>query len=137
MNHRFNIVRLPADFFKDDRIMLLAAQPNGNDLLVVWFRLLCLGCTQREPGVFQVNEALPYTDEMLASVFTMPVETVSAALDEFEKLGLITRPNGVVTIPNGQKIWYTTDALEKRREADRNRMREIRAQRVDNGPRCE
>jgi hypothetical protein len=61
---------------------------------------------------------MPYTDEMFATVFRRPINTVRLALNTFENFGMIEIINNTVTIPNWDKH-QSLDAYEKKKERDR------------------
>lgn len=69
---------------------------------------------------------MPYTDEMFATVFRRPINTVRLALKTFEDFGMIEIINNTVTIPNWDKH-QSLDAYEKKKERDRLYKAERRA----------
>ena len=61
---------------------------------------------------------MPFTDEMLATIFRRDLNTVRLALKAFEEFGMIEVVDNVITIPNWNKH-QTLDAYEKKKERDR------------------
>lgn len=61
---------------------------------------------------------MPFTDEMLATIFRRDLNTVRLALKTFEEFGMIEVVDNVITIPNWNKH-QTLDAYEKKKERDR------------------
>lgn len=114
-------IKITTDIFDDDKILLIESMPDADALIVVWFKLLCLAGKQNNSGVFLMNDRIAYTEEMLATIFRRPLNTVRLALDTFESFGMIDRLDGVITIPNWEKH-QSIDQLEKIKEQTRNRV---------------
>ena len=123
-------IKIVTDIFDDEKILLIENMPDADCIIVLWFKLLCLAGKQNNGGVFVLTNTIPYTDEMLATIFRRPVNTVRLALEVFERFGMIERIENVITIPNWSKH-QSLDSAEKRRERDRiyqqNRRNALRA----------
>lgn len=118
-------IKIVTDIFDDEKVLLIESLPEADALIVIWFKLLCLAGKQNNQGVFLLNNRIPYTDEMLATIFRRNVATVRLALSTFENFGMIEIIDGVITIPNWSKH-QSLDQLEKKREYMRNYMAEKR-----------
>ena len=118
-------IKIVTDIFDDEKILLIESMPEADSVIVIWFKLLCLAGKQNNSGVFLMNNSIPYTDEMFATIFRRPVNTVRMALSAFERFGMIDIINDTVTIPNWGKH-QSLDRLESRNEYMRNYMREYR-----------
>lgn len=118
-------IKIVTDIFDDEKILLIESMPDADAIITIWFKLLCLAGKQNNHGVFVINESIPFTDEMFATIFRRKVTTVRMALEIFEKFGMVSIINGVVTIPNWEKH-QSLDALERKREYDRERQRKKR-----------
>ena len=118
-------IKITVNIFDDEKILLIESLPEADALIVIWFKLLCLAGNQNNHGVFMMNDSIPYTDEMLATIFRRKVATVKMALETFERFGMIARIDGAVTIPNWGKH-QSLDQLEKRQEYMRDYMRDYR-----------
>lgn len=114
-------IKIVTDIFDDEKILLIESMPDADAIIVIWFKLLCLAGKQNNQGVFMVSDRLPYTDEMFATIFRRNINTVRLALKTFEQFDMIEISNGVVTIPKWEKH-QSLDALEKSREATKNRV---------------
>ena len=121
-------IKLAADLFEDEKILLIDTEPDADALIVLWVKLLCLAGRQNRRGVFEMSNGVAYTTEMLAMFFRRPVELVERALDLFQRYGMVEITDGKVCIPNWEKH-QNLDALEKKREYQRNLMRERRSAR--------
>lgn len=118
-------IKITVDIFDDEKILLIESLPDADAIIVIWFKLLCLAGKQNNHGVFMLNDSIPYTDEMLATIFRRKVTTVKMALETFEKFGMIARIDGAVTIPKWGKH-QSLDKLENRQEYMRDYMRNYR-----------
>lgn len=120
-------IKIVVDIFDDEKIRLIESMPDGDALIVIWIKLLCLAGKQNNHGVFMINDRLPYTEEMFATIFNRNISTVKLALSTFEKFGMIEIYNNTVIIPKWEKH-QSLDALEKSREATRQRVKKWREQ---------
>lgn len=111
-------IKIVTDIFDDEKIQLIEAMPDADAIIVCWFKLLCLAGKQNNSGVFMLNDRIAYTEEMLATIFRRPLNTVRMALSTFEAFGMVEIINGVITIPKWDKH-QSLDAYEKKKERDR------------------
>lgn len=118
-------IKIVTDIFDDEKMLLIENLPSADSIIVIWFKLLCLAGKNNNSGVFLMNNRIPYTDEMLATIFRRDVNTVRLALTTFEKYEMIEIINDVITIPNWDKH-QTLDAYEKKKERDRIYQKERR-----------
>ena len=118
MSSEVKWIKVVTDIFDDEKILLIESLPEADSIIVCWFKILCLAGKQNNSGVLMLSDRIPYTEEMLASIFRRPLQTVRLALTTFEKFGMIEILNGVVTIPNWEKH-QSLDAYEKKKERDR------------------
>lgn len=120
-------IKITTDIFDDEKILLIESLPEADSIIVIWFKLLCLAGKMNNSGVFLMNEKIAYTDKMLATIFRRKESTVQLALQTFENFGMIEIIDGVITIPNWNKH-QSLDALEKKREYQKELMRKRRAE---------
>lgn len=120
-------IKIVTDIFDDEKMLLVESLPSADSIIVIWFKLLCLAGKTNNSGVFIFNERIPYTDEMLASIFRRDVNIVRMALKTFEDFGMIEIIDNVITIPNWSKH-QTLDAYERQKERDRLKKQQARAE---------
>ena len=118
-------IKIVTDIFDDEKILLIESMPEHDAIIVIWFKLLCLAGKMNNGGVFIMNDKIPYTEEMLSTIFRRPLNTVRLALNVFEQFGMIERIDNVITIPNWSKH-QTLDQLEERKEYMREYMQKYR-----------
>lgn len=114
-------IKITTDIFDDEKILLIEELPDADSIIVIWFKLLCLAGKQNNNGVFLLNDRIPYTDKMLATIFRRKQATVHLALQVFEEFGMIEVINGAITIPNWDKH-QNLDSLDRIREQTRKRV---------------
>lgn len=119
-------IKIVTDIFDDEKILLIESMPEADAIIVIWFKLLTLAGKQNNDGVFLMSNRIPYTDEMLATIFRRNLNTVRLALRSLEQFGMIEIVDNVITIPNWNKH-QTLDAYEKKKERDRLYQQERRA----------
>lgn len=113
-------IKITTDIFDDEKILLIESLPDSYAIITVWFKLLCLAGKQNNSGVFMLGR-VPYTDNMLATIFRMKEATVTMALKTFQQFGMVEIIDGVITIPNWEKH-QSLDKLEMAREQTRARV---------------
>ena len=118
-------IKITTDIFDDDKILLIESLPDADSIIVIWVKLLCLAGKQNNSGVFMMNNQIPYTDKMLATIFRRKESTIQLALQTFEQFGMIEYIDGVITIPNWGKH-QSLDQIESKKEYMRNYMKEYR-----------
>lgn len=101
-------IKIVTDIFDDEKILMIETLPECDTIIVIWFKLLCLAGKQNNSGVFQMGH-IPYTDEMFATIFRRPLNTVRLALKTFEQFGMVEIVNNTVTIPN----WGRHQSMDK------------------------
>lgn len=118
-------IKISTNIFDDEKVLLIESMPEADALIVIWFKLLALAGKSNNNGVFMISEKIPYTEDMLATIFRRKKSVITLALDTFEQLGMIERIDNVITIPNWEKH-QNTAKLNKIREQTRLRVAENR-----------
>lgn len=118
-------IKITTDIFDDEKVLLIESLPEADSIIVIWFKLLCLAGKQNNSGVFMMGNSIPYTDQMLATIFRRKESTVKLALQTFQQFGMVEIIDGVITIPNWGKH-QSLDQMENRKEFMRNYMKEYR-----------
>ena len=86
-NRKYYYLKLKESYFDDDAIVLLESMPDGilysNILLKLYLKSLKNG------GKLQLDEHIPYTAQMIATLTRHQIGTVERALEIFRQLGLV------------------------------------------------
>lgn len=119
-------IKLSTNMFEDEKIRLIETLPEPDTILIIWIKLLAQAGKTNATGYIYLNEHIPYTDEMLATIFNRPISTVRLALKTFEQFEMIeiTKDN-FISISNWEKH-QNIDALEKIRLDTRKRVQKHR-----------
>lgn len=120
-------IKIVIDIFDDEKILLIESMPDADAVLCLWFKLLCLAGKVGTNGVLMLNDRIAFTDEMMATIFRRPVNTVRMALKTFELFGMIEIVEGTITIPNWPKH-QNMDSIESKRVYMRDYMKQKRAE---------
>ena len=118
-------IKITTDMFNDEKIRLIESMPDADSVLVIWIKLLVQAGRTNANGYIFLNENIPYTDEMLATVFNRPLNTVRLALDTFKKFGMIEMDGNGVYIKNWEKH-QNVEGMERIREQNRLRVQKHR-----------
>ena len=114
-------IKIVTDVFDDEKILLIETLPDADSIIVIWFKLLCLAGKQNNGGVFLMGGRIPYTEEMFATIFRRPLNTVRLALRTFQEYGMVDIIDNTVTIPHWEKH-QNLDAYEQSKEKTRQRV---------------
>ncbi|HAA5079107.1 TPA_asm: DnaD domain protein [Listeria monocytogenes] len=119
-------IKLSVNMFDDEKIKLLEKMPEGNQMLIVWIRLLALAGKTNDKGRIYLNENVPYTEDMLATLFNRDVGIIRVTLHTLQSFGMIQKTeNGLIEIENWEKH-QNVDGMERVREQTRKRVEKHR-----------
>ncbi len=110
-------IKITTGIFDDEKIQLIESMPDNYAIQVAWFKLLVYAGKSNSRGMLLVNDKIPYTDDMLANVFRMPLNTVKLALATFKRFGMIEYINNsnndeCIYLCNWEK-YQNIDGMEK------------------------
>ena len=114
-------IKLSADVFNNRKVKIIEKMPDGDSLIVIWIKLLCLAGTVNDSGLVYLTKDVPYTDEMLSVAFDRPLQTVRLALSTFERFGMIEIINDILMLPSWEK-YQNIGGLAKIQEQTRDRV---------------
>lgn len=114
-------IKLATDIFDNRKIRLIEKMPEGDGIIVIWLKLLCLAGTVNDRGYIYLTQDVPYTEEMLATQFDRPLAMIRLALTTFERFGMIEIVDNFLLLPSWEK-YQNTDGLDKIREQTRSRV---------------
>jgi len=115
-------IKLSTTMFDDEKIKIIEQMPDADTILVIWIKLLNQAGKTNSSGYIFLSENIPYTDEMLATIFGRPLSTIRLALQTFEQLGMIgIDDNSFISISNWEKH-QNIEGLDRIREQTRKRV---------------
>lgn len=119
-------IKLSTQMFEDEKIRLIESMPEADTILIVWVKLLSQAGRANANGYIYLSETIPYTDEMLATIFNRPLPTVRMALEVFQQFGMIDiDSDNFISITNWDKH-QSIEGLDKIREQTRLRVEKHR-----------
>lgn len=118
-------IKITTDFSNDEKIQLIEALPNGDTLIVIWVKLLCLAGKLCDGGAFTIN-GKPLTPENFVAILHRPLEVIKEAVNIFIDYGMIEwdRNTNIISVKNWNKHQSMEDVA---REKNRQRQAAYRA----------
>lgn len=111
-------IKLSIDIFNNRKIKQIECLPEGDAIIVIWVKLLCLAGTINDSGQIYFTKEIPYTDQMLANQFGRPLTTIQLALKTFEQFGMVEVIDNILCVSNWEK-YQSVDRLSEIREYNR------------------
>ena len=113
-NRRYYYLKLKEGFFDEDAIVLLESMQDGilysNILLKLYLKSLKNG------GKLQLDEHIPYNEQMIATLTRQQVGTVERALQIFRTLGLVEPLSGGVLYMSNIELLIGQSSTEGERK---------------------
>ncbi|MDN5389846.1 MULTISPECIES: phage replisome organizer N-terminal domain-containing protein [Bacillus] len=120
-------IKLSTQMFEDEKIKLIEQMPEADTILIIWVKLLAQAGKTNASGYIFLSKNIPYTDEMLATIFNRPLPIVRMALQTFQRFGMIEiDEHNFINISNWEKH-QNIEGMEKIREQNRIRKQRQRA----------
>lgn len=116
-------IKLSTGIFNNGNILQLETMPDGDSLIVIWLKLLCLAGIKNDNGLVYFTQDIPYTDDMLANYFHRPLNTVRLALDVFQRFEMITIVDSIIEITN----WARYQSADKLAEMKLQALEDMQA----------
>lgn len=119
-------IKLSTSMFEDEKIRLIEQMPEADTILIIWVKLLAQAGKTNASGYIFLSENIPFTDEMLATIFNRPLNTVRMALETFRQFGMIEIDDqSFIKISNWEKH-QNIEGMERIRQQTRERVRRHR-----------
>ena len=55
-------IKITTDIFDDEKIQLIESMPEGDTLIVIWFKILVLAGKQNNSGILSLGNKVYYTE---------------------------------------------------------------------------
>ena len=117
-------IKLYLKTFRTSRkISAIERMKNGDTMIVIWFKLLCLAGEINDGGAVYITSKKAYDPVSLADELKKPRAVVDAAIKTFEEHDMLIRDDaGYIQILNWEK-YQNVEGLEKIREQNRLRQK--------------
>ena len=117
-------IKLKTEMFADEKIRLIESMPEADTILIVWVKLLIQAGKTNANGYIFLNKNVPFTADMISTLFDRPLNTIRLALKTLSDFGMITIDNeGKILIENWEKH-QNIEGMERIRE--QNRLRKVK-----------
>ena len=131
-NRKYYYLKLKENYFDDDSIVLLESMQDGvlysNILLKLYLKSLKHG------GRLQLDEDIPYTAQMIATITRQQIGTVERALQIFLKLGLVeVLDSGTFYMSNIELLIGQSSTEAERKRAARLQNKALSTPRTSGG----
>lgn len=120
-------IKLAVDMFDNRKIRQIETLPDGDGIIVIWVKLLCLAGVTNDGGLVYFTRDIPYTEQMLANYFQRPIALVQMALRVFQQFGMIELIDDVIMVSGWEK-YQSLDRLERIQAQNRERQRRFKEQ---------
>ena len=114
-------IKLHTSTFDTEAIILLESMPEGDTILIIWFKLQILAGKCNAGGYLLLNDERPYSDEMLATVFRRPLNTVRLAISAFLQFKMVELVDGTYFLPEWE-IYQNASGMDRIREQTKVRV---------------
>ena len=118
-------IKMSVDIFNNRKIRQIENMPNGDGIIAIWLKILCLAGTVNDSGMIYLTRDIPYNESTLATEFNRPLPLIQLALSTFQQFGMIDIVNNFIMISNWER-YQNTEVMDKVREQTRIRTAEYR-----------
>ena len=87
MSKKYYWLKLDVNFFDREEIQIVESMPNGIKYTNFYMKLLLKSANSE--GKLLFKGIVPYTDEMLATITRLDIDTVRSAIKIFVELGMV------------------------------------------------
>lgn len=118
-------IKIVTNIFDNRKIKQIEVMPEGDSIIVVWFKLICLAGNINDNGMVYFTPEVPYTDEMLATEFRRPINIIRLALATFVKFGMVEIIDDFLHLSSWEK-YQSSEKLEAIRAKNAERQARFR-----------
>lgn len=124
-------IKITTNMFDDEKIKLIDAIPERDTVHYIWMRLLVQAGKTNANGYIFLNDNVPYTEEMLSTIFNRPLNSLRFALKVLRDFGMIQiQEDKLIRITNWSKH-QNIEGMEKVRQQTRERVAKHRAKKKE------
>ena len=123
-------IKMSVDIFNNRKIRQIESMPNGDGIIAVWLKILCLAGTVNDSGMIYLTRDIPYNEATLATEFNRPLPLIQLALSTFQQFGMIEVVNNFICISNWEK-YQSVDRMIEIREYNRLAQQKSREKRKE------
>jgi predicted phage replisome organizer len=124
-------LKIRLDIFENEKINYILELPDGEKIVLLWFRLLTMAGKCNDGGKIYLTEKIPYTVKKLARLWNVDEELIKQAFSTFKLLNMISISKGIILVTGWVKHQSKANAEELRkynREAKRRSRARLKGQ---------
>lgn len=119
-------VKITTDIFTNRKTRQIEAMPEGDTMVLIWIKLICLAGQINDGGNIYLTEDIPYTPESLARELGRDAGVIHLALDTFSKFNMIDiNENGVIHL-TGWDEYQSVNGMERAKLKHRESQKRYR-----------
>lgn len=119
-------IKITTNMHEDEKMRLIDAMPERDTIHYVWIRLLVQAGKTNNNGLIFMNENISYTDEMLATLFCRPIDSIRLAIKALSDFQMIeVAPDNTIKILNWDKH-QNIEGMERVRAQNKKRAETFR-----------
>lgn len=118
-------IKMATNIWDNRKIVQIESLPDGDTIIAIWLKLLCLAGTTNDSGMVYFTKEIPYTEQMLSTLFNRPLATIQFALKVFQEFEMISIIDDFLQISNWKK-YQNIEGMDKIREQNRIRKQNQR-----------
>lgn len=118
-------IKMATNIWDNRKIVQIESLPDGDTIIVIWLKLLCLAGTTNDSGMVYFTKEIPYTEQMLSTLFNRPLATIQFALKVFQEFEMVSIIDDFLQISNWKK-YQNIEGMDKIREQNRIRKQNQR-----------
>ena len=108
-------IKLSTEIFLNPKIAYLRSLKQGDRAVLIWLMLLVLAGRINRGGKLLLTDSIPYDFKMLSGELGYAPKTLELVFEEFVRLNMINREDGVWVIKNWEK-YQNVEKLDKIRQ---------------------
>lgn len=85
-----NYINITTKMFENEKLKLIDAMPEGDIIQYIWIRLLMIAGKTNANGKIFLDENIPYTLEMLSTIFNRPISLIKLAINTLVYFSMIS-----------------------------------------------
>lgn len=118
--------KIYTDMYENEKLKLIDEMDDRDAIHYIWMRLLNQAGRTNDSGYIYLNKDIPFTEEMLSTIFNRPLNIIKIALTTLQNYKMIEfDDNNYLKIINWE-TYQNIEGMERVREQTRNRMRKLR-----------
>ena len=122
-------IKITTNVFDNRKIRMIEKMPEGDAIIIIWFKVLCLAGTINDDGMIMFTPEIPYTEEMIASQFDRPISIIRLAFQTFIRFGMLEVVDNILKVSNWEK-YQNIEGMEKIRQQNRLRKQRERERKL-------